>query len=213
MGGVSRVIPAPPARPTALLVLAAGASRRHGGRPKALLEVDGEAAVRRVLRVARSVGLEEAFVVVGPHRAPIAAALEGTSATLVANDAWERGRSGSIRVGVEAAGGGRGILLWPIDHPFAEANTVRELLATAARDRMAAWIVPTFEGKGGHPVWLGPPALRLLPTLAADEPLRSLLPRLGPQVVRMPTSDRWIRVGTDTMDEYAAAVAQRRSRE
>jgi molybdenum cofactor cytidylyltransferase len=196
-----------------LLVLAAGASERHGGRPKALLEVDGEPAVRRVLRVARSVGMHEAVVVVGRHQVEIESALAGDPVVVVRNAEWELGRTGSIQAALRSRPADTELLLWPVDHPFVGANTVRALLAAARHDPMAAWIMPTFEGGGGHPVWLASAATRLIRGLAADAPLRSLIPRLGVQVLRMPTSDPWVRVGTDTPEEYSAAISRRRPEE
>jgi len=193
-----------------LLVIAAGASRRFGGRPKALLEVDGEPAVRRVLRAARSAGLEDAVIVVGPHGVPIRAALAGDPARIVPNDDWELGRTGSIQAGLREIEADRDVLLWPIDYPFVQANTVRELEGAAHRDPVAAWIMPTFEGRGGHPVWLTPAATRLVPGLTPDASLRLLIPRLGVQVLRVPTTDPWVRIGTDTPDEYEAATGRRR---
>jgi CTP:molybdopterin cytidylyltransferase MocA len=192
-----------------VVVLAAGASRRFGGGPKALLKVDGQPAVRRILEVARSIGIREAVVVVGPHRDPIAEALRGDPAEVVTNVDWERGRTGSLQVGLRSVATGASVLLWPVDHPFAEANTVRALGTAADRDPVAPWIMPTYEGRGGHPVWLAPPAIRLVDELAPDAPLRSLIPRLGVQVLRLPTQDPWIRVGTDTPAEYADAIARR----
>jgi CTP:molybdopterin cytidylyltransferase MocA len=198
---------------TGLLVLAAGASTRFQGRPKAMLDVDGEPAVRRVLRVARSLGVEDAVVVVGPHRAEIGAVVRDDEARVVVNSEWELGRTGSVQAGLRALGSEGKVLLWPIDHPFAHVNTVHALLATAARDPIAAWIMPTFEGRGGHPIWLSPAATRLVLALEKDTPLRSLIPRLGVQVVRVPVEDRWIRIGTDTPDEYAHALALRTGQE
>ena len=164
-----------------------------------------------MLNVGRSLGVDDAVVVVGRHRDAISTALGDNATKIVFNEDWERGRTGSIQAGLRAIGAEADVLLWPIDHPFVEANTVRELLATAARDRIAAWVMPTYEGRGGHPVWLAPAATRLIPPLPLDAPLRNLMPQLGVQVVRMATTDPWVRVGTDTFEEYSAAVARRRA--
>jgi molybdenum cofactor cytidylyltransferase len=169
--------------------------------------------VLRVLHLARSLGLHDAVVVVGPHHDAIASVLRGDPGRIVLNSAWELGRTGSIQAGLRQTAPGSSVLLWPIDHPFVAANTVQDLLDATARDPLAVWVVPTYEGRGGHPVWLGPTATGLVASLAPDEPLRNLIPRLGVQVLRMPTTDPWIRVGTDTPAEYAAAVTRRHAGE
>ncbi len=209
MGASDPVPAAISAHPAALVILAAGASRRFGGQPKALLEVDGEAAVRRLARIGRSVGLEPIIVVVGRHRPGIESALGGEPVTIITNEDWERGRTGSIQTGLRAVSAGSDVVLWPVDHPFVEANTLHLLGASAIADPIATWVIPTYQGRGGHPVWLKPPAIRCIYELDPDTPFRSLLPSLGPQVLRVPTGDPWILVGTDTPDEYAAARSRR----
>ena len=193
-----------------LLVLAAGASTRHGGRPKALLEIDSVPAVVRIIRAAREAGVHEAVVVVGAHEEPITAALAGERATVVVNETWELGRTGSVLRGLSAIPAEANVLLWPVDHPFAESNIVRRIETAAMRDTVAAWIVPTFEGHGGHPVWMAPPARRMVQSLAPDTPLRSVLPRLGVQVLRLPVDDASVLASTDTPEEYRAALDARR---
>jgi molybdenum cofactor cytidylyltransferase len=199
-------VPADSAAPRWVVVLAAGASRRFEGRPKALLDLRGESAVERVLRVARSAGIGSAVVVVGPHHALIEAALGSDPAVIAVNERWEDGRTGSIQLGLRTAGPDANVLLWPVDHPFVSANTVRNLAEAARGDPLAAWVMPTHEGRGGHPVWLAPAASRLAQRLAPDAPFRGLIPRLGVQVLRVPTQDPWILVGTDTPTEYRRAL-------
>jgi CTP:molybdopterin cytidylyltransferase MocA len=189
-----------------LVVLGAGASRRFGGRPKALLEVDGLPAVRRVLDVGRETGAAKSVVVVGRHGTEIGAALEGSGAMVLFNERWEGGRTGSLQLALRSVWAGSDILLWPVDFPFVGPNTVRALGAAARGDRIATWVMPTFEGRGRHPVWLKPPGRDRIFRRATDEPLRSLLPRLGVQVRRVPVTDPWIRIGTDTPAEYADAL-------
>jgi molybdenum cofactor cytidylyltransferase len=206
-----RVLSRRPAfRPPALLILAAGASERHGGRPKALLEVDGRPAVRRVLEVGLDAGLSPAVVVVGPHRVPIAGVLKGEPAEVVENPLWELGRTGSVQLGLAALPEATSVVLWPVDHPFVRSSTIDALSARATQDAVAAWLIPSHQGRGGHPVLIKRSVFGLIHALDPDESLRSLLPRLGVQVARMPVGDPWVLVGTDTPEAYREAVSRRR---
>ena len=193
-------------RPATLLVLAAGASTRLGGRPKATVDVGGRPAVRRILEVARLAGVATAVVVVGRHAAEIEASLIGESVTLVRNEAWAAGRTGSLQLGLALIPVDSDVVLWPVDHPFVEAITVRALADTASADPLATWVIPTYEGRGGHPVWLKPAVRSSIAALASDAPLRGLLPRLGPQVLRVAVRDPGVVASTDTAEEYSAAV-------
>jgi molybdenum cofactor cytidylyltransferase len=192
------------------IVLAAGASERMGGVPKALLPVDGVTSVERMARVCAEAGLFPVVTVVGPHGPAIRRALEGTEVLVADNARSSQGRTGSIQVGIAALGPATGALLWPVDHPFVEAKTVGTLLRRADQDAMAVWVIPTFGGRGGHPVLLRQPTFRSILEMPPERPLRSLLSGFGPQVVRVPVNDPGVVENLDTPEEYRAAIARRR---
>ena len=188
------------AEPVAL-ILAAGASTRFGNRPKALLLVSGEPAVVRLVRISR----EEGFVprvVVGVHSTAIRRILRDGAVDIIENMEWIRGRTGSIQRGLEEVGGDASVLLWPVDHPFVQAMTLRRLRSAADQDAMGVWFIPTFEGFGGHPVLLKPAVLPRIRNLGPGTPLRRLLIDFGPQVVRVPVDDPGVRANVDTEEDY-----------
>ena len=183
------------------VILAAGASTRIGGRPKALLSISGGPAIARVVRVSR----EEGFVprvVVGPHAAAIRAALPAPAPELVENAEWAQGRTGSVQKGLEGVDTETLVLLWPVDHPFVQAMTLRRLHEAAEHDVMGAWFIPTFEGLGGHPVLLRPSVFPRVRDLDPRVPLRTLIPEFGPQVVRVPVPDPCVRANIDAEEDY-----------
>ncbi len=87
---------------TGALVLAAGASSRLG-QPKQLLEVEGEALVRRAARVALEAGCSPVVVVEGA--VPLAQALAGLEVTLVRCAEWALGPGASLSRGLVALQG------------------------------------------------------------------------------------------------------------
>jgi molybdenum cofactor cytidylyltransferase len=198
---------------TAAMVLSGGESSRFGGTPKALLPIDERSAIRRVVEVCLDEGFDPVEVVVGLHRGPIERELGGLPVDLVEATRWREGRTASIQDGIEALPPGADLLLWPIDHPFVGARTVNALLATRASDLLGVWFLPTFEGRGGHPVLWRAPVREAVLDLRPDAPLRSLLPEFGPQVRRVPVDDPGVVDPVDTPDAYQAALAQWRSRE
>ncbi|MCI4353648.1 MAG: NTP transferase domain-containing protein [Thermoplasmata archaeon] len=189
------------------LILAAGASARFGGRSKALVKIGEEPAVVRLVRLSR----EEGFVpriVVGAHAPAIRAVLTSPFPEVIENKAWASGRTGSIQKGLEEVGALTRVLLWPVDHPFVQAMTLRRLRTVADRETMGIWFIPTFEGVGGHPVLLEPSVLPRLRLLGPSVPLRTLLPVFGPQVVRVPVDDPGVRANIDTEEEFRRYQAQ-----
>ncbi|MEA2328144.1 MAG: xanthine dehydrogenase accessory factor, partial [Thermoanaerobaculia bacterium] len=85
---------------SAIVILAAGGSRRMG-RPKQLVEIDGQPLIRRAAEAALSAGSGSVHVVVGAEIDGVRAALNGLPVELIVNDAWREGVASSIRVAIE----------------------------------------------------------------------------------------------------------------
>lgn len=102
------------------VVLAAGGSSRLG-RPKQLLELDGEPLVRRAARAAAEAGFDPVIVVVGAAEAEVRAALAGGAFAVVTNPDWPSGVASSVRRGLETLLALRpdagGVLLAACDQP------------------------------------------------------------------------------------------------
>jgi len=132
------------------LVLAAGGSRRLG-RPKQLVTVQGEALVRRTVRLAASV-CESCVVVLGHEAERVAAALTGLVVTRVQNPDWSGGMGGSLARGVAALPGDPdGVLILPCDLPRIEAADL-EHLARTWRERPDRAAACRYQGVLGIPV-------------------------------------------------------------
>ena len=192
---------------TAALLLSGGESTRFGGSPKALMTLRGTTAVRRLAEICLSRRL-------GPGRrrwsARVAArspTSSGTSpVTLVDSELWYEGRTASIQAGLEAIPADLDVLFWPVDHPFVSESTVDVLERARDTDPLAVWFIPTFGGRGGHPVlWRSGVRADIL-DLRTDAPLRSLLPEFGVQVRRVAVNDPGIVANVDTPEEYRAAL-------
>jgi molybdenum cofactor cytidylyltransferase len=108
----------------AAVILAAGAGRRMGG-PKALLVVDGETLLRRVVRTALAAGCAPVVAVVGPWDPE----LEDLDVLVVPNPEADEGMASSIRAGLAALPEGvEAMLLLAVDQPAVDADLLRGLL-------------------------------------------------------------------------------------
>ena len=127
------------------LVLAAGAGRRFG-RPKALVELDGERLVDRAVRLLRAGGCEAVLVVSG------AAPLVVADATVVENPGWDEGMGSSVRVGLTYADvtGAAAVVVVPVDTPWLGPDAVRRLISAYREGATVA--TATYGGRRGHPV-------------------------------------------------------------
>ncbi|MCI4337102.1 MAG: nucleotidyltransferase family protein [Thermoplasmata archaeon] len=193
---------------TAAIVLAAGASNRYGGFPKACLAIGDETAVRRVVRICDESGADPVIVVTGPHDPEIRRALVGSTARIVRNERWVAGRTGSLQTGIQLLEGPTDVLVWPIDHPFVERATLERLTDARAQDPLAVWFLPMFAGQGGHPILLRREVLPALAMLGPDAPLRGLISGFGPQVRRVAVGDAGVVANVDDPESYRHFSAQ-----
>ena len=176
------------------VVLAAGSGTRLGGVAKALLLVDGVTYLERIVTTARTVGVTEIVVVVGPpFGTDVRAAAELLGARVIDNPDPARGMASSVALGfgelvrlntpnLDSA------FLWPVDHPFVTAETLRAIADTPGPLQVAK---PTYYGRGGHPPLV---TREVWPQLAActnvEGGARTVIAAM--QVVEVPVTDRGV---------------------
>ncbi|HVD28027.1 MAG TPA: NTP transferase domain-containing protein, partial [Mycobacteriales bacterium] len=119
------------ARPTAVVVLAAGeGTRMRSSRPKVLHEMAGRTLVGHVLAAAAPLCADTTLVVVGAGRDAVAAHLAAVAPTAVpVVQAEQRGTGHATRVALETAPDVEGtVLLLPGDTPLLRTETLRRLV-------------------------------------------------------------------------------------
>lgn len=138
-------LPVPAAmRTPAGLLLAAGAGSRLG-RPKALVELDGERLVDRGVRTLRGGGCSPVLVVIG------AVSLEVAGAVVVPNPHWRTGMGSSLRTGLAALPPGcPAVVIALVDQPRVTPEAVRRLIR--AHEAGAQVAVATYGGEPRNPV-------------------------------------------------------------
>jgi molybdenum cofactor cytidylyltransferase len=196
---------------TAAILLSGGASQRFGGYPKALLSTGEQTAIRRLAEICLGEGHDPVLAVAGAHRSAVAHELRGLAVELVEAEDWYEGRTASVQAGLRSIPEDRDVLLWPVDHPFVGVRTVQTLCRTLESDLMAVWFIPTYHGRGGHPVLWRPSIRADILDLRPDAPLRSLLPEFGPQVRRVTVDDPGVVANVDTPDAYRSAYDEWRA--
>lgn len=146
---------------TSAILLAAGVSRRMGTL-KALLDWQGRPLIIHQIVALREAGADEVIVVLG-HRADELQARIGANRDVynlgrvrcVINEDYAQGKTTSIKTGLWALGpsadSDAAILMLNVDQPRS-VRIIRETL-DAHHDADANLItIPTYRGKGGHPI-------------------------------------------------------------
>src|SRR5262245_32305125 len=106
---------------TAGLILAAGASRRMGS-PKALLELDGDTFLDRLIRAFRP-HCSPLIVVLGYHAEAIRSGVRrGHDVEFVVNPHPEQGQLSSLQCGLSSVpGDSAAVIFTPVDYPRIES--------------------------------------------------------------------------------------------
>ena len=123
------------------------------GRPKALVELEGEPLVARALRTLVDGGAAPVVVVLGAEATRVRAVLPAGVWAVEAPD-WADGMSASLRAGLRAldATPADAAVVQLVDLPGVTAAVVARLAAVTSRDTLAR---AAYGGRPGHPVLLG----------------------------------------------------------
>lgn len=134
------------------LVLAAGAGSRLG-RPKALVEYDGELLVDRAAGTLSAAGCDPVVVVLGCSAGEVAERADLGHAVVIVNDDWASGMGSSLRTGLRALEelAVDAVVVGLVDQPLVTSDVVRRLID--ARGARAA-VVASYGGSNRNPVLL-----------------------------------------------------------
>lgn len=191
------------------LILAAGASSRMG-RPKALLDIGGRAALDCVLDTAAAAGLGKAVVVLGSDAEAVARGMDAGRATVVRNEDWAKGMTSSVQAALRVLPPeAEGFLVWPVDLPFVRVETVAELgmrFWILRQNRRQPIVLPKA-GRRGHPVLFDRAYAKELLGLKFEEAPRAVVERHAEQVEEIPAGEETVR-DLDTPEDYARATGR-----
>lgn len=164
---------------TAVIVLAAGASRRLG-RPKQLLPFGGTTLLRHAVRSALDSGCRPVVVVLGCRSEEMAPQLDGLPVRLALNPDWREGMSSSIRSGLQALQGVSdatdSVILMTCDQPAVNGELL-DRLADAQRRSGSPVAACRYAGVLGVPALFCASLYPELEALRGDQGARAVLRR------------------------------------
>ncbi len=172
------------------------------GTPKALLDAGGQTFIERVIHTHRAGGCTRVLVALPTLDGPIAAKAVAAGAQVVKNPSPEDGPIGSLRASLRVLDETvEGISFCPVDHPLIHEDTVQELL-DVFRQTQAALVVPTFNGKRGHPVLFRRMLFEELLNDALPEGARTVVHRHLDDTASVPLDDEGTVIDIDDMTAY-----------
>jgi len=144
-------------------------------------------------------GIEEIVVVLGHRAEDIRQRVSGV--TFAVNPDPDSEMGASVAAGVrEVSETAQATLIALVDHPAIPATVVREVLASW--ESGARLVIPTWQGRGGHPVLVDLSFRLELLNLPATGGLRALFAAHANDVKRVPVDSPFIARDMDTWDDY-----------
>jgi molybdenum cofactor cytidylyltransferase len=172
--------------PPGAIILAAGGSRRLG-RPKQLLEYQGETLLGRAIRLTREAGISPVIVVLGSDYETIRASLQDDTSIPVHNQRWRQGMASSIQEGMCAlrlcAPDAAGVLLMGCDQPRLTGEILHALMAAFDASDEKAVVASAYAGAHGVPAVFPRAKFEELRALQGDKGARSIIDQAQGSVV------------------------------
>jgi molybdenum cofactor cytidylyltransferase len=191
-------------KPFAVLILAAGFSRRMG-KFKPLLSIGGETITDHLISKFLSSEVE-VYLVVGYRGEELKATIKNRNVTFVENPGYSHGMFTSVQAGARALMPGyEAFFVMPVDIPLVRPSTIRRLL-TASVEHPGKIVYPVFHMKRGHPPLI---PMSLAPVIAEwrrDGSLRAVLSSSERLALEVSVPDENILLDINTTDDYKLLV-------
>ena len=192
------------------LVLAAGSSQRMGT-AKQLLPFGEKTILQTVVDVLLTLGLSDIVVVLGHGAERVRDRLGDRKVTLCVNDDYQTGMFSSVLCGVNQMPETADALLMVLgDQPHVEAR-VGKAVIDAYQLGTAGIVIPTWDGKRGHPALVDLKRYRSeILSLSGDEGLKPVMRGFVADTLEIPVDDSGILRDLDTVEDYRAELARQR---
>lgn len=190
----------------AILVLAAGASRRMRGRDKLLEDIGGKPLLRSVADTAWASAASEVVTVLGARAEARQDVLGALPLRFVQNANWQSGMASSIRAGIDALPETTdGAIILLADMPDIRADLLNDLITAFDPERGITIVRPvSASGPVGNPILFGRRHFPALASLTGDTGAKPVIAANPDAVLDLPTGDDGVLTDLDTPEAWAA---------
>ena len=191
----------------AAVVLSAGESSRMG-RPKALLPIEGETFIGRIVASLKHTQVGKIIVVLGHTAEQLAAAIGPLPVEILINPNYQLGQLSSLQVAVRTLLSDPdcdAMLVHLVDHPYIDASLVDRMIRQFYESKKDI-VVPRCRGKRGHPVLFSRRLFGELLDAPMDQGAKAVVNAHGDATLEMETDEEGITVDIDTPELYRQHV-------
>ena len=165
------------------------------GRPKALLEFQGETFLGRLQRILLA-HCAPVVVVLGHDAAAVRPILDPRALAAVNPDP-ERGMLSSLQAGLDLLCDAERVLFLPLDYPAIHPETIAHLCAAP----MCEIAMPRYQGRRGHPVLISQEIVRELLALGVGGAARDVIRNHNEAIRYVDVNDPAILMDVDTPED------------
>lgn len=189
------------------VVPAAGHSRRMG-EPKLLLPLEGQTVIARLLLALDHPQIAGVFVVVRRTDTALVTAVQTAGGRVVHGTTDPPDMLASVKIALAEVSSQQqpdnndGWLLVPGDHPVLDRECIARLI-DAWQESSADILIPTHNGRRGHPAFFRWSVTSQIPQIPPDHGLNWLTRHPGLTVHELPVTTRAILTDLDTPEDYA----------
>lgn len=183
----------------AVVVLAGGKSSRMGS-PKPFLQMNRKSFLETIVDGYKLLSVDHIVVVLNkqfkrfiPDRIK-----HDKSVFVVLNNHTEKGKIYSLQLGLNRLKGIQNIFIHNIDNPFVELELLRVMLS---KSNAYSYVLPLFEGRGGHPILISDSIVEVIIGLKCYEVnMRDVLKRFNR--VEVLTDNNDVLTNINTWEDY-----------
>jgi molybdenum cofactor cytidylyltransferase len=189
------------------VVLSAGESSRMG-RPKALLPIEGQRFIERIIGVLGQSRVGRTIVVLGHHADQLRGQIEHLPVEVITNPDYHKGQLSSLQAAIRHIKKDDrcdAMLVHLVDHPFIDVALVDALIEGFYQTKKLI-LVPRYKGKRGHPVIFSRELFGELLDAPLDQGAKAVVNAHRQETLEMEWQDEGITVDIDTPELYRQHV-------
>ena len=189
------------------VVLSAGESSRMG-RPKALLPIDGQTFIEKIVGALKKSSVAKVIVVLGHNADEMRRRIQHLPIEILVNPDYKLGQLSSLQVAVrslEKEADCDGMLVHLVDHPYVNTQLLESMIKLC-EETAKLIIVPRYNGKRGHPVIFSRKLFKELLAAPMDQGAKAVVDAHRADTLEIDTEDEGITLDIDTPELYRQHV-------
>lgn len=178
------------------------------GYPKALLPIENDVFLTRVMGIVRQIGLADPVIILGRAAGAIRPAIADRPARVRINQNPDRGQLSSIQLGLLSLDmRAEACMIWPVDQPAVGETLVRKLAQLFIQSECLL-AFPNFKGKRGHPAIFHRALFGEFLDAPLEEGPKDIILRHLQDIVELPTDESAIIQDIDTPTDYEVLTGE-----